>query len=120
MASKEKLQNLFDSYVGYAFEKIREGIQDPVFASIAEGCLEKISELINEVKSRAVERELIDNLPGVSWDSIEAAEKPARRLKAYFAGETPLDKEDALVYADYLQVQVNELEALAKMIDEGT
>ncbi len=113
MTSKEKLQDLFDSHLLYAFEKLRKGIQEPALAPTAEWGLETVSKVINEFKSRTTERG-----PGVPL-AIEDAEQAARRLKAYFAGETPLDKEDALVYADHLQVQVNELEALAKEIDEG-
>ena len=117
MASNEKLQEAFGPQLLHAFEKLREGIRNPV-ASLASWGLGVVSKSIDEFKTRTDERGLYRGSVGVQ-PAIDAAERSVRRLEAYFAHETQLEEQDAIVYSHYLQTQVDKLKTLATEIDEG-
>lgn len=112
----ERLQDAFESHLLYAFEKLREGIANPAIASLAEWGLDVVAKSLAEFKNRLQTRGVDKGYAGVP-PAIEAADEPLRRLRAYLAGETPLEMEDALVYATYLQHRVDELRQIAKEID---
>jgi hypothetical protein len=114
------LAGAFALHLGYAFEKIGEGLSArPGQPSISDSGLAMVSEMLAEFDSRLKERQL----DGAYTNSVEPGREDAQfalqRLRELRAGAlAQLDERDGRAYLAYLRGAVSKLQEIAFEIDE--
>lgn len=115
------LATLFPSNIGYCFEKVigsTQGWSEFDLGKIYMPTLpECISNLIQAIDSRGLS---IDTFPGIAT-TIEELRYPLGRLMEYFGhtqSDTPIDSETAYIFAIFARDRFEQLQEMAKQIDE--
>jgi hypothetical protein len=109
----------FALHLGYAFEKIGEGLPARPGPSISDAGLGMVTEMLTEFDARLKERQL----DGAYTSSVEPQREDAQfalqRLRELRAGALPqLDERDGRAYLTFLRAAVQKLHQIALEIDE--
>lgn len=113
------ISDVFDSAMGYVFEKITQGINAHSYGDRELGhrhvCL--VKETYEKFKTALAERNELNKHTEYDLNEYFHALK---RLDEYLAGnDTPMEEADARIYLSYLRHEHNQFVAIAKEIDEA-
>jgi len=119
----EKLAAIFPSTLSYYFEKIYAGANNPSEESLASGCLDIVSKVLDDTREALARRDISaqsHDAIGLVYERIEHA---LSRLHEYFENAKvglsgAVDATDAYIYTSFLQDQVEELRSMVTEIDE--
>jgi hypothetical protein len=102
----------------YALEKLGDGVRSPSVASIGQWGLGHIEAQIAKFKVALEERGLLGSLVGLDV-ALSETEYPIQWLRQYLLGEHPhASAEDGAVYISYLAGKIEELQDMAKEVDD--
>lgn len=115
----ERLQDVFPPALGYFFQKIGEAIhgdRPPAFGAFHIGL---VAEAVEGFKEKLRERGILEAYDSVLY-LLRLIEYPIVELSAYFGatGDSSLNEKSAYIFAFFLEKQIEELEGIAKEIDE--
>jgi hypothetical protein len=115
----QKLQAAFRGTLGYAFEKIGQGLRDERFRTLAQWGVDHIKQDLNSFRMALENRGLsVDTYQGVAYAFAEI-EYPLRQLEDYVHGRpSDIGNRDAgRVFLSFLRDQVSGLENMAADLD---
>lgn len=107
----------------YAFEKVYQGLRNIECASFGKDNFDLIKKLLSDFKEDLDKRDIgIEAYPGVK-ETYKQLEYPLQKLEEAFnclqtRKELNIDIEAALIFTWFMQAKIEELEKMAKEIDE--
>jgi hypothetical protein len=113
----EKLADIFPATLEYHCGKLFEGTDRASESAVAKANLELVHEWVEKFRTALINR---GELLGNEWIThhFEQLRNPFERLRSFFAGNSPLNADDAYALAFFLRAKVQELAELAREIDE--
>jgi len=112
------LRAVFQGTLGYALEKLSEGLREPESRSFAEWGLEHIVETLARFKELLRERGLADAYPDSVSRALAELDLTIARIRSRLAGSQPTwNEQDDEVYQFLLRGKLDELERMAGEID---
>jgi hypothetical protein len=123
-----KLVDCFTSQIGYAFEKLSQGVHasgpnKAGHAHMGLWGLEHIRDVLASVQEALAKREIeLDAYPGIGYLYGEVR-YPIQKLEAFLESKktcqrVPIDEEAATIFVSFLRTKLNELRDMAREIDE--
>lgn len=116
---ERSLAAAFAQHLGYAFEKIGEGLSARPGPSVSDAGLRMVTEMLAEFDARLKDRQLDGAYTNSIEPEREAAQFALQRLRELRAGAlAQLDERDGRAYLAFLRRAVHKLKQVASEIDE--
>ena len=116
---RDPLAPKLDDGIGYAFEKLSEGVRRPDEPHMARWGLQTIEERIEKFKEALDQRGLLGAYPMSIDPILEEVEYPIARLGQYLDGKRDgFGPADAEIFVYFLRSKLDELLRLARELDE--
>jgi hypothetical protein len=114
----EKLADFFPQTLSYHCGKILEGIHRSSDIPVAKVNLDLVIGWVEAFRSALIKRGELPGNESVQFH-LDQLRNPFDRLRGFFAGDSPLNAEDAYAIAFFLHAKIKELAELAAEFDEA-